>query len=233
MDDFTFGQKRDPCESFFKKVSSFFVTVGSQFLHHQTPPANAKNVGVTMSMDIPGLKAPQLAERAARRSLYNKTDASIYQEIGPETLQPVGIAYQTSLHPQLKGQLSASHAKSDPTTGDVFNYNLEFGPKPKYHVFQVSASTQKTRILATIEGPEVRAAYIHSLFLTKRYVILCIWGGHFQLGGARILWEHNLLDAMTEWDGSAKSHWFVVSRDDGLVATYTSGAFFCFHTINA
>ena len=154
------------------------------------------------------------------QQLYNKTDACFYQSIDHETLEPIEIKYQTELHSELIGPLSASHAKRDPITGDVFNYNLELGLTPKYRVFQVSATAQKTRVLATIQGSNVKAAYIHSLFLTEKYVILCVWCGYFAHGGAKILWEKNMLDAMTNWDPSAKSQMLVVSRDEGLIAAY-------------
>lgn len=234
LDGFTFAAKYDPCKSFFQKIHSVFQAA--------PPPAaaNEVNVAVTMSVNLPGLSmighktdAPHISGEGM--TLCTKTDANIIQMLDPETLEPIGLAYQSVLHPALKGVGSGAHAKSDPRSGDVFNYNLDFGRNGTYRVFRASASTGKTSILATFHHS---AAYLHSLFLTENYVVLCVWNSYYKAGGASILWTHNLLDAM-QWDGQRPTTWFVVDKRSaeeggrGLIAKYTSDAFFAFHTINA
>lgn len=105
------------------------------------------------------------------------TDAAIFVRIDLETLELVGFADQTILHPELRGPLSAAHAKSDPQTGDVSNYNLEVGKTSTYQVFHVSTSTGITNNLATITGAP--GAYLHPLVLTENYVVLCVWAGPY------------------------------------------------------
>jgi len=150
-------------------------------------------------------------------------------------LEPIGIARQSNLHPELTGVGSGAHAKSDPATGDVFNYNLDFGRTGTYRIFRVSASTGKTAILARFQHTP---AYLHSLFLTENYVVLCVWNSFYKAGGAPILWTRNLLDAMA-WDGKNPTTWFVIDKRPaeeggrGLIARYETDAFYCFHTINA
>ncbi|KAI9831999.1 MAG: hypothetical protein M1838_005685 [Thelocarpon superellum] len=224
----SFGQKRDPCRSYFRKVMSLF-----------TPAFKGdNNVGVTLSINPPGLPATKKKEGEGHSSglpsLWAKTDAAVYKQLDPETLEPVGIARQTSLHPDLKGVMSAAHAKSDPDTGDVFNYNLEFGRKPTYRIFRANAATGTTDILATIT--DAPGAYLHSLFLTANYVVLCVWNSHYAKGGMQILWEQNMLDAIMPFDASKPTKWYVIDRtatNKGVVATYESESFFSFHTINA
>ncbi|KAI9701183.1 MAG: hypothetical protein M1836_001852 [Candelina mexicana] len=230
FEGFSFGQKRDPCESYFKKVMSVFTP--------DTTPlkADERNVGVTISINMPGSthsKSSGNNHASAISSLVTKTDASTFQQIDPETLEPIGLATQQSLNSELKGPMSAAHAKSDPQSGDIFNYNLEFGMKPVYRVFRVSTSTGKTDILATIKTAE--AAYLHSLLLTENFVILCVWGSYYAKGGAMVLWEKNLLDAIADFDYTKRTKWYVIDRKHGkgVVATYESDPFFCFHTINA
>ncbi|KAF1981493.1 carotenoid oxygenase [Aulographum hederae CBS 113979] len=222
---FTFGQKHDPCESYFKKVMSTFSSSD-----------NGANVGVTLSVNMPSIdisdkkRDPSKGHASGINTLVTKTDASMIKQIDPETLEPLGVTDQKILHPDLTGPLSAAHAKSDPVTGDVFNFNLAFGRQPTYRVFKVSASTGKTDILATFTAT---AAYIHSLFLTADHVILCVWNSHLMKGGIQMLWTKNILDAITESDSPAK--WFVIDRKHGkgVLATYESDPFFCFHTVNA
>ncbi|KAI9810742.1 MAG: hypothetical protein M1827_006080 [Pycnora praestabilis] len=230
LEGFSFGQKRDPCQSYFKKVMSVFAAATTS--DSQKPDED--NLGVTLSVNMPGLQDSRSNGHASGiNSLYNKSDNSKFQKIDPETLEPIGLAKQQDLHPELKGPLSAAHAKSDPATRDIFNYNLEIGRKATYRIFKVSASTGKTSILATIlDAP---AAYLHSLLITENYVILCVWGSTYAMGGMRMLWEKNILDAIAPFDSSRKTKWYVIDRknDKGVVATYESDPFFSFHTINA
>lgn len=58
----------------------------------------------------------------------------------------------------------------------------------------VSASTGKTEIIATIMG--VRAAYLHFLIITEKYLIFCIFSAYYAKGGAKVLWTKNLIDAI-------------------------------------
>ncbi len=104
---------------------------------------------------------------------------------------------------------------------------------PVYRIFRTDAATGQTEIVAAITGQP--PAYIHSFFLTRDYVILCIWPAVFVAGGIRILWDRNLMDAFG-FDASAQARWCVIDRRPGgrgHVATYLSPAFFCFHTVNA
>ncbi|KAF2496781.1 beta,beta-carotene 9',10'-dioxygenase [Lophium mytilinum] len=240
LKDFTFGQKRDPCESFFQKVMSTFTSAVTSAAKPSGPrgPTTA-NVGVTLSVNLPGFQTigndsePSIASHSSGiKTLHNKTDANIFQQIDPETLEPIGLATQTSLHPLLKGPMSAAHAKADPETGDIFNYNLDIGMKSTYQVFHTSASTGQTEILATIQD---RPAYLHSLFLSGSYVILCIWSAHYSKAGVSLLANKNILESIAPFDPTKKAKWYVIDRRNGkgLVATYESDPFFCFHTINA
>lgn len=226
----TFGAKYDPCVSLFQKLQSVF----------QTAPKRAPDElssAVTLSANFPGLTSTghKAGAQTGSMTLCSKTDMSTMQMLNPETLEPIGIAEQSVLHPALKGPMSAAHACHDPVTGDVYNYNLEFGRNGSYHVFHVSATTGKTSILATVEHPP---AYLHSLFLTQHYVILCVWNSFFAAGGASLLWNKNFVDAM-KYDGSRPAIWFVIDRTPGenggkgVVATYESEPFFCFHSANA
>jgi torulene dioxygenase len=195
------------------------------------------NIGVTLSVNMPGLSAKEESNAATKhasgiQTLWAKTDASAFKKLDPETLEPIGLASQATLHPSLKGPLSAAHAKSDPETGDIYNYNLDFGRASVYRIFHTSASTGQTEILATFPG---RPAYLHSLFLTKDHVILCVWNSFIKAGGVSVIYNMNILDSIAAFDESIPATWYVIDRRQGkgLLATYESPAFFCFHTVNA
>jgi len=201
---------------------------------------NEVNIGVTMSVNFPGYTSTGQAAQMPRdndgiKSFCTKTDAAIVQFLDSETLEPIGLARQEVLHPDLKGPISGAHAKSDPITGDVYNFNLQFGGQGTFRVFRSSASTGKTSILATISHT---TAYLHSLFLTENYVVLCIWNSHFKAGGMAIVLKNNLIEAM-EYNDKIPAKWFVIDKRPveegglGVVATYESDPFFGFHSVNA
>ncbi|KAF9238199.1 carotenoid oxygenase [Melanogaster broomeanus] len=219
IDDITFAQKRDPCTSIFRKI---FGSINASIGLHSTVPSGDGDSGVDDRGSQSGIQ-----------TLWSKTDAAMYRQLDPETLEPIGYATQTVLHPSLRGQFTAAHAKSDPFTGDVYNYNLDLGRVPTYRVFRVSAVTGKTDIIATIT--DAPSAYLHSILLTESYLVLCVWNAHFAWGGLKILWERNMLDSIASFDPTGKALWYVVDRihDNGVVAKFQSDPFFCFHTINA
>lgn len=234
----TFAKKYEPCKTLFQKLQTYFNP--ANYLPKKPPKPNEVNVGVTISVNFPGLDEVGHAKTGPTdkdkiSTLCTKTDAAIVQMLDMETLEPIGLARQEVLHPELKGPVSGAHAKSDPVTGDVFNFNLTFGSPGTYRVFRTSASTGKTSILATIRHT---TAYLHSLFLTENYVVICIWNSYFKKAGLEIVLKQNLVEAM-EFNKSAPAKWFVIDKrpseegGKGIVATYNSPPFFGFHAVNA
>jgi torulene dioxygenase len=225
----TFAQRHDPCIGIFGKLMSIYCPTPKE-------PANL-NIAVTLRPNHPGLKSARESSNHSKglRSLWAASDHAFMKEIDPETLEPIGLAHQTSLHPDLTGPLSCAHSQTDPETGDMFNYNLAFGRYGTYRVFKTSPSTGETEILATITGPGVEPAYIHSFFMTKDYVVLGVWGAHVAWYGFKVLLEQNMLDALAPFNNSKPVKWFVVDRRHGrgLVAEFESPANFSFHTVNA
>jgi len=231
---YTFAQKRDPCVGIFGKIMTAFKPLDET-------TQKMTNVNVVVAAKLPGLEAMRVGNREQKSSgeppvegLRLTSDCKFIKELDPETLEPIGLAEQTILHPSLTGPLSAAHSKSDPTTGDVFNFNLDCrGRYPTYRVFQVSASTGETTILASISGPGVYAAYLHSLFLSENFVILCIWNSHISYNGISVLWKMNVLDALSPMDPEIPAKWFVVDRKKGkgLVAEFDSPPFFAFQSL--
>lgn len=232
-DGFTFGAKYDPCMSIFQKFSSMFKP------RRLAEKPSDLSCSVTLSVNFPGLsstgeKTSKPHENGTVTTLCNKTDSEMFQMLDPETLEPIGMASQKVLHPSLKGPLSATHAQTDPITGDVYNFNLAFASRGAiYRIFHVSTSTAKTSILATFSSD---AAYIHSSFLTKNYFILCVWNSLYSQGGTSLLWNKNIVDSMSPYDSSRRCKWYLIDRQPGgkgIVAVYDSDPFFSFHTVNA
>lgn len=222
----SFGQRADPCVGLFAKIMSVYE------------PRQWNN-NVVVHPSVPGLRsaAPEGAgHRTGTKNIFIGTDNNSMQELHADTLEPIGFATQNTLHPELKGPLSCAHAQRDPANGDFFNFNLELGRSPTYRLFRVNAATGTTDILATVCDPAtLRPAYIHSLFLTDKYVVLCVNSAHYGWSGLKIPWERNLLEAIQPFDANRACQWLVVDRrhDKGLVARFSTPAGFNFHTVNA
>ena len=233
----SFGQQRDPCETFFKKViSSFQAVVG-----RDEKGPSGHNVGVTIQANMPmpgqtsnGESTSSSGVASKINHLWQKTDFSTLQEIDPTTLVPICVSDHPKLHPDLKGPFTGAHSRTDPITGDWYNYNLEVGRQAVYRVFSVSAKTGKTTILATLSGGGIRAAYLHAIMLTEHYVVLCLFNAYYAKGGMKVLWTRNMLDAM-EFDPGKKNVWLVIDRlhGKGLVGMFESDPFFAFHPVNS
>jgi torulene dioxygenase len=218
----TFAQKLDPCIGMFGKFMSAF---------NKRPALD--NVSVTVVPNMPSFKKTAVDAQGHRaENMVLGTDAAVMCEVNPKTMEPISFPKHSKFHPDLKGPLGGAHGKVDPETGDYFNYNLDVGKKSVYRVFRVSAATGKTDILATIP---FTAAFIHSFFMTRNYVVLCVPVAHYELNGLKLLWEGNLRDAFKPFDASETCRWFVVDRrhGKGVVGEFASPAGFFFHTVNA
>ncbi|KAF3913117.1 hypothetical protein AA313_de0201841 [Arthrobotrys entomopaga] len=237
-DGYTFGQKRDPCEGFFRKVMTSFQTSTLTTLQSiaGTEHPSCHNIGVTLSANMPGSqKLPNNSSASGHGSITTltaKTDTTALQSLDPETLEPIGVAHQSKLHPDLTGQMSASHARTCPETGEFFNFNLQINGPAIYQIFKITPDGTCT-IIAKFGG--ANPSYIHSFFLSKKYVILCVFSSKYSWGGAKILYTRNVADAIAPFDPNNKAKFFVVDRTGkkGLVATFEADAFFAFHSINA
>ncbi|KAK3317071.1 carotenoid oxygenase [Apodospora peruviana] len=253
---FSFGQRRDPCLGLFAKIMSTWRGL-------RTKPEDKwiETINVAVHPNFPGLEAASgnligrrvIDETSAKdpkagpsnnsgghlaglpKDMWITTDNSMLKQVDPRTLEPIGFATQSVLHPDLNGPVSCAHAQRDPITGDLFNFNLQFGRFATYRIFRVSASTGKTEILAAIHRPDLKPAYIHSFHLSPSFVILCVPSSHIAWNGMRIMWERNVLDSIEPFDKSKKCKWFVIDRlhGKGVVAEFETDAGFFFHTTNA
>ncbi|KAJ5129585.1 uncharacterized protein N7515_005624 [Penicillium bovifimosum] len=201
LDMVSFGQKRDPCKSVLGKVHSEFVP--------QPPTPSSKNIGVTLSINVPGLdETPDSTSRWSDskqiRTLYAKTDYNAFKK--PRSRDP--------------GAHRPSHA--DKSTPGPLRPTISI-PCPIR-----PPATGETTILATFDATP---AYLHSLLITEEHVVLCVWNSHVN----PLKLKESFINAIAPTDPSQPATWYVIDRKhgNGLIATYDSPAFFCFHTVNA
>lgn len=228
LDGITFAQKRDPCDTLYNKFKSTFEPT-------LAPTIGTTNINVTMREVLPAeLKSLNGADKG-RKIISLGSDNARTEQIDADTLEPLGIANQAMIHPRLKGSMSAAHAARDPDTGDVFNYNLDFGPTCTYRVFRAEPATGKVDILAEFADKDTKPSYLHSMFITENFVVLCIWPAYYSAYGINLLVKRNILEALSPFDYKAETAWVVIDRrhSGGVVKKFKSPGFFCFHTTNA
>lgn len=203
----------------------------------QPPPANPAlpgnpeeyNVGVTIQPNWPGGSAND-----SDFALVTRTDANKLQRFDPVTLELLESFTWARFDSRLKGQVTASHSQVDPKTGEEFNFNLNLGANTTYDIFKISEDGKKVTILAKIGGAP--SCYLHSLFLTEKYVILGVWQAVYKYGGLGMALQGNIVDSLEKrWNPNLPALFYVIDRTGkkGLVKTFKAPAHYCFHTIGA
>lgn len=126
------------------------------------------------------------------------------------------------------GEMCAAHGQVDVEKNEFWNYRYTLGgPQVTYKVFRVGPTGQE-EVMGTVQDAP---AYLHSFALTEQYAVLCVWP--LLVGGMRLLWSRSFMDSM-RFDSDRTTKFYVIARDGrGLLATYESEPFFCFHTVNA
>ena len=183
--------QRDPCEKIFDKFFAEFKPA--------PPPRygpSDRSVGVTITRDLPGVSGHSAVPKGTQHVVVSKTDTALQilaadtalQILAADTLEPPAVTSYGELDARLEGQLSAAHSCVDAATGEQFNYVLKFGAQPTYSVFKIrdcgareaaepGVLDIKADVLAQIT--DAPPAYLHSLALTDKYVVLCIWQADF------------------------------------------------------
>lgn len=253
-DTITFAQKADPCVGIFGKAMGFFRALDQG---REAAKYDNMNVTVMPGLNLPALISPNKDSNAPQqhqhtqaasvghrgddssnvgsKSLWIASDITGLRVLDAATLEPrAGLALQSDLNPELKGAISCAHTQICPKTGDIFNYNIQPGRQAVYRLFRVSAVTGKTDVLATISRADLPPAYIHSFFLSERFVVLRVPTTHFAKMGLAIPWKGNLLEAIEPFDAAKKCKWLFIDRvhGQGVVAEYETPAAFFFHSVN-
>ncbi|KAI9480627.1 MAG: carotenoid oxygenase [Benjaminiella poitrasii] len=228
--------------TFFEWLYHFFARVANQVVYvmwgrHDCPDGQIVGVTATPNFPLPA----SLDKSKDDHVLVSKTDANVLQKIHAETLEPQHLFDYASFDKHLWGQLTAAHHQRDPVTKEVFNFVLRIVPFPRLIVFKTSENGETT-VLANItrrhDQTPFTASYIHSLWLTKNYIIIPESPLTFKDRGRNLLMNGSVVSSM-HWDENASAYFHLIRRrhssreKEGLVASIRASAFFCFHVGNA
>lgn len=186
------------------------------------------SIAVAWIQNFPGLARNTTSEGAPVDTLVMTTEANVFQQIDPVTMEPIELFTAQASHPLLpsSGLMAAHAAHAD--DGSIYNYLLDMSAEPPvYRIWGLEGESGEARILANIT--DAPPAYIHTLFSTENYLVLIVWQADYTAN------EVTLMASIGPWDPERKSLFYVIDRlNGGVVAKFISDeAFFAFHQINS
>jgi beta,beta-carotene 9',10'-dioxygenase len=188
----------DPCRSLFSRVFSMFS------------PKISDNANVNLV---------KLGER-----YISMTETPIPVEFDGETLETVGVAYETP------GLLTTAHPHLDRPTGGMLNYAAKVGPRNRYRFFHVPPDEGEPRVIG--ELPVKEPAYMHSFGLTERWLVLAefplvVNPISIPLSGRPYIENYR-------WKPELGTRITLIDRNNGeATGPFETDPFFSFHHVNA
>ncbi|SIR83047.1 beta-carotene 15,15'-monooxygenase [Haladaptatus litoreus] len=179
-------------------------------------------------LDAPYDNVNIIAERIGRRYLA-LTETPRRVEFDPETLATKNHVQYDG--PEPAGNFACAHLNRDPETGEMVNFEIEFGRTSKYHVHSMPSARERDHICSiSVSEP----AYMHSFALTPNYVVLTEFPFVVNpLDLFRPGKQGPFIDQF-EWKPERGTRFFVIDRASGeVVAEPRTEAFFGFHHVNA
>lgn len=193
----------DPCRSIFARFFTRFRAGGA-------PSANASVNVVTMA-----------------DARFAVTETPIAVRFDPETLATLGIE---GYHDPIDGQVTTAHPHQAPTTGDLVNYALRFGPRSDYQIYRQRPGGMRRELIAAV--PDRNPGYLHSFGITEQYAVLAVFP-HVVNPLSFIVRDRPFIENY-RWRPELGTRFIVVRLSDGAVrGTYRADPFFAFHHINA
>jgi beta,beta-carotene 9',10'-dioxygenase len=172
--------------------------------------------------DNPNVNLARIGER-----YIAMTETPMPVEFDAETLETAGhLRYADTM----KGQVTTAHPHHDPERGELVNYVARFSRVSEYVLYGLQAGSAKRRVIARL--PVERPAYMHAFGMSGRYLILAEYP--LRVNPLKLALSGKPFIENYVWDGSESTKLQVIDRATGeLRGTYETGAFFCFHHVNA
>ena len=169
-----------------------------------------------------------VAERVGERYLA-LTESPRWVEFDPGTLETSGdVQYRG---PKPSGQLACAHLRRDPWTDRLVNFEIEFGRRSKYHVYEMGSPHRREHLVSV---PVDEPAYMHSFALTRRFVVLTEFPLVVDPAKALRPGKQGPFIENFEWKPERGTRFFVIDRNRGeVIAAPHTDPVFGFHHVNA
>lgn len=161
------------------------------------------------------------------RSAYALWEGGRPHRLDPETLATFG---PESFGGALKrlGAFSA-HPKTDPRTGEVFNFGLDFFPRPLIRCYRLDAAGRLHSVAAV---PISRLGFVHDFALTATHLVFVL--GPLVIGDVLpVLTGRAPFDQALSYRPELGTEIVLVPRDGGRPVRIEHDALFHFHVTNA
>jgi len=171
--------------------------------------------------DNPNVNLSRIGER-----YIAMTETPMPIEFDPETLETVG---QLEYADKLKAHTTTAHPHHDPERNELVNYHAFFSRVSKYVLYGVPAESPRRRVIA--ELPVKEPSYMHAFGMSERHLILTEYP--LRANPLKMAFSGKPFIQNYVWRPQEGTKFQVVDRETGAVRTYETGAFFCFHHVNA
>jgi beta,beta-carotene 9',10'-dioxygenase len=172
--------------------------------------------------DNPNVNLARIGER-----YIAMTETPMPVEFDADTLETVGHLEYAD---KLRAHTTTAHPHHDPERNELVNYVARFSRVSEYVLYGLPAGGSKRRAIAKL--PVRRPAYMHSFGMSGRYLILAEYP--LRVNPLKLALSGRPFIENYEWDGTESTTFQVIDRETGaLRGTYETGAFFCFHHVNA
>jgi beta,beta-carotene 9',10'-dioxygenase len=193
----------DPHTSLFKKLFSIFIP----------PPKIVPNANVNIA-------------RIAGEYIA-MTETPLPVAFNPETLETCGVF---NYEDHQKGMVTTAHPHFDNKTGDTYNCLIHFSNTSTFNFYRIRPNSKKRELITAI--PVKNPPYVHSFAMTENYLIFIECP--FIVNPLKLFFKLKPFIENYQWHPERGATFYVVEKSSGnLKGTYKTGAFFCFHNINA
>lgn len=146
--------------------------------------------------------------------------------LDPDTLETRG-------EHDFDGKLKAVHAfsahpKYDPTTGEMFNFGVDYFPRARIQTYKVDGRGRMERLQPV---PLPVPVMNHDFALTTKHMVFVL--DPIVANFRRVLTGRSSFGGSLRWDPSKPTHIVLVPRDGGKPRTIETDPFFHFHVNNA
>ncbi|WP_266079957.1 carotenoid oxygenase family protein [Haladaptatus caseinilyticus] len=169
-----------------------------------------------------------IAERLGGR-YFALTETPRWVAFDPESLATRGYVQYEG--PEPSGNLACAHMRRSSKTGEMVNFEIEFGRTSQYHVYSMTAPTERDHICSV---PVSEPAYMHSFAMTPSYVVLTEFP--FVVNPLDLLrpGKQGPFIENFEWKPDRGTRFIIIDRNRGeVVGEPRTGGFFGFHHANA
>jgi beta,beta-carotene 9',10'-dioxygenase len=172
--------------------------------------------------DNPNVNLAQIGER-----YIAMTETPMPVEFDAETLETLGhLDYADGL----RGHVTTAHPHHDPSRDELVNYVARFSRVSEYVLYGQPAGGSRRRVIAKL--PVERPAYMHAFGMSGRHLVLAEYP--LRVNPLRLAFSGKPFIENYVWSPERGTVFQVVDRETGaLRGSYETGAFFCFHHVNA